>query len=75
MRLPNKITTYQESDIAKYSLVLGTLENGSMSVSELYSALRSHVSSISDYLNILDSLYTLGKIDLDTSGRMLRYVA
>lgn len=73
MKLPSKVTPYKESSIAKFPAVLSILEDADMSSSELFSRLKkSKVKDIEEYVEILDALYALGKIEI--RGELLHYV-
>lgn len=72
MKFPSKVTPYKESIIAKFPLVLNKLENKDLSPSELYRSLKKRVTDIREFMDILDCLYALGKIEL--KGDMIHYV-
>lgn len=75
MKLPNKVITYKESIIAKFPAVLNVLRAQELSPSELYKKVKSKVDDIGEFMEILDCLYALGKIELDERKGVLRYVA
>ena len=75
MRLPNKINSFNESIISKFTLVLGALEHGDMMVSELYNVTRNATDDVGDFLEVLDCLYALGRIEYNTETRLLHYVS
>ncbi len=64
MKFPNKVTSYKESVLAKFPIVLTTLKNEDLTPQELYKKVKSKVSNIQEYIEILDCLYILGKIEL-----------
>lgn len=72
MKFPSKVTSYKESTIAVFPVVLTQLEKKDMTPSELYKKVKSKVSGIQEFMEILDSLYALNKITLD--GEVLHYV-
>lgn len=73
MRFPSKATPYKESSISKFPAVLKLLEKSDMSPSEMYSKLsKSKVRDISEFVDILDCLYAMGKIEV--RGELLHYV-
>jgi len=74
MRLPSKITSYYESDLAKFPIILAELERREWSVSELFDTVKTKLNGVSEYLEILDSLYALGKVELDETKAVLFYV-
>lgn len=73
MKLPSKVTPYNESTISKFPVVLSLLEKGDMAPQELYAKVkRSKVENISEFVEILDCLYTMHKIEF--RGEVLHYV-
>ena len=74
MRLPNKLYSYEESTLSKFPIVLRALRDSDSGVTELYERIKKSVPDVSEYMEILDSLYALGKIDSDDKEAVLRYV-
>ena len=74
MLLPNKLFSFDESALSKFPLVLSILRKSPMSVSRLYLEIENRVSGGSEYIEILDCLYALGKISYDDEKGVLRYV-
>ncbi len=72
MKFPSKVTPYRESIIAKFPVVLCKLEKKDMSPSELYKSVRGRVANIREFMDILDCLYALKKIELN--GEVIHYV-
>lgn len=72
MKFPSKVTSYKESTIAVFPVVLSQLEKKDMTPSELYKKVKNKVSGIQEFMQILDSLYALNKIELDRE--VLHYV-
>ena len=73
MRLPSKVTSYKESILAKFPVVLTALCEGDMTPPELYKKMRRKVVSAEELVEILDCLYALGKVEL-LYGEVLHYV-
>jgi hypothetical protein len=73
MNLPNKVTPYADSVIAKFPIILTALEKQCLSPKELLDETRRHFASIGEYISALDCLYALGKIQLDEEKEVLRY--
>jgi len=73
VRLPSKIFSVEESIISKFSIVLTALEKNSLSASELYAAVKNKTENLGEFLEILDCLYALGKIQYDQESRTLKY--
>ena len=74
MKLPNKVITYKESTISKFPAVLSCLKEQDMSPALLYKKVKSEVEDIGEYIDILDCLYALGKIELIEHLGVLHYV-
>lgn len=75
MKFPSKVTPYQASILAKFPVVLSFLETEDMKPDALYKKVKSRVSDIGEFLEILDCLYALGKIELYEGGGTLHYVS
>ena len=74
MKLPNKVTAYHESVLSKFGPTLSLLAQGEISPCELYKTTRELYSSVAQFVDTLDALYTLGKIDYDADKGVIRYV-
>ena len=74
MKLPNKVITYTESTISQFPSVLSCLKEQDMSPASLYKKVKSKVEDIGEYIDILDCLYALGKIELIEHLGVLHYV-
>lgn len=72
MKFPSKVTSYKESSLALFPVILKYLEKKDMTLSELYKKTRGKMSGIQEFLEILDCLYALNKIELE--GGVLHYV-
>ena len=72
MKFPSKVTPYKESIIAKFPMVLEKVEKKDMSPQELYKSMKNKVTDIREFMDIMDCLYTLKKIELD--GEVVHYV-
>ena len=72
MKFPSKVTPYKESVIAKFPMILEKLEKKDMSPQELYKSMKNKVTDISEFMDIMDCLYALKKVDLD--GEVVHYV-
>ena len=74
MKLPNKIIPYNKSIISKFPVILNNLENKNMSVLELYRKVKPVTDDITEFLEVLDCLYGLGKIEYKEDLGVLHYV-
>lgn len=75
MRLPNKVVTYRESLLAKFPIILAIVREQEITVDLLYKKVKSKVEDIGEFMEIMDCLYALGKIELDVKRGIIRYVA
>lgn len=71
MRLPNKITPYNESVFPSIIKVLSALGDESLMPLDLYRKCKCDISS---YSEALECLFALGKVDFDDEGRRLHRV-
>jgi hypothetical protein len=74
MQLPNKLFTYSESILSKLPIILKALEKEPLSVSSLYIKLQNQIPSINEYIEILDALYSLNRVEYCDEQEVLRYV-
>jgi hypothetical protein len=77
MRLPSKVTNYRSSLLALFPYILTELSLNDLDVLELYHAVkkgRYSNLSIGVYLQALDCLFALGKINFIGDGEVLQYV-
>lgn len=75
MLLPNKLCTYQESSLPYFIAILGELKNASMMPSELYERVlkKNKKNDLLEFVEILDSLFALGKVEIDLMTGALKY--
>ncbi|WP_138187001.1 ABC-three component system middle component 7 [Paenibacillus alvei] len=75
MKFPNKLYTYNESIISKFPIILNAIENDrDFSISDLYSSVISKFRNTSEFLDALDCLYALGKIEYSFDSRRVKNV-
>jgi len=73
MIVPSKVTPLDESIIGKMPhLIVEGVEY--ISISDLLSLRLKKFNDISEFILALDALYSLGRVDLDENGGLLRYV-
>ncbi len=70
MRFPSKLFQYKETVIYDCSVIMETLECET-SVLDLYKACRNKCNSVQGFLDALDVLYALRKIDYDKNARRI----
>lgn len=73
MQLPNKVTSYKFSILSRFPIVLSILEEESLSPERLYSKVKNKIDII-EFLEVLDCLFVLGRIDFDNDLMELSYV-
>ncbi len=65
MLLPNKVIRYEESVISKFPIILQILtEHNSLSPKTLFESCNEKFSGINIYLQTLDCLFAMNKIEL-----------
>ena len=74
MKLPSKITSYNESVLSRIPIILNILQNADIGVYSLYSATEQYFYGIEEYLDTLDCLFALQKIKYDANREVLCYV-
>lgn len=74
MRLPNKVTTYTNSIIALFPIILEALEESDITPKELFERVSLGKGNMGDLLSALDCLFALGEIEIIEEGRVLHYV-
>lgn len=74
MRLPNKVTPYSKSVIAKFPEILTILREQDLTPNELLESIAGDRENMSEILDALDCLFALRKIELVQEGSRLHYV-
>ena len=74
MRLPNKVITYNESVLPTLPLALLALREKDLTPKELYERLKGSVNDIGEFVEVIDCLYALGRVELDSDRGVLCYV-
>lgn len=64
MKFLSKFISYKESSISKFPIILEHLEVCDLSVKELYKKVKSSLDNYQEYIEILDCLFMLGKIEI-----------
>jgi len=63
MKLPNKVTPYKKSVLAKFPLILLALQKENMTPVDLYRKIKRNVENVAEFTDILSALYALNKIN------------
>ncbi|MBQ3869067.1 MAG: hypothetical protein II777_00830 [Clostridia bacterium] len=71
MRFPSKTTPYDRSIIPYFPRIADALSSGDAEPMAVYVKIELKDKTINDYLDALDCLFALGKIEL-TEGGLLR---
>lgn len=74
MKLPNKTIAYKESTLIRLPVILKKVSKKELGVYDLYTEVASSFPEITDFIDTLDCLFALGKIEL-CEGGIIRYVA
>lgn len=69
MKLPGKSISYSNSVFALFPDILKSLQEKDMQVNELYKAVEKN-NDFENFVNALDCLYALGRIDINTEGKL-----
>jgi len=70
MRFPNKLFQYKETVIYDCSVIMEVLDDET-SVLNLYKACRNKCNNVQGFLDALDVLYAINKIDYDKNTRRI----
>lgn len=75
MKLPNKLYSYSESVISNFPVVLSVLrKENSLTILQLYDKVNRIIGNAVEFIETLDCLYVLGKIEYNYESRRIYYV-
>ncbi|MBP5789523.1 MAG: hypothetical protein J6W29_04740 [Neisseriaceae bacterium] len=74
MRLPSKVTSYNESVLSKFPIILKILSEYDKTPLDLYSETKEYFNDIPEYMDTLDCLFALGEIVFNEKQTELHYV-
>lgn len=74
MRLPSRVTPYKSSTLAKFPVVLSALKEWDMTPHALYQKTKSKSFGVADFIEVLDCLYMLGRVEFIKGKGVLHYV-
>jgi len=74
MRLPSKVTSFEESTLSNFPILLNEIKKMEIAPMALYEKIKSEKCGVSDFLITLDCLYALNKIKLNEQTEVLSYV-
>ncbi|UTW01247.1 hypothetical protein KDW99_09010 [Marinomonas rhizomae] len=72
MFVPNKTISINDSCVYRASLLLSRLNDG-VSVEDIYEVEKKLFLDMSDFIDVLDLLFVLGKIVLDKDNGVIKY--
>lgn len=71
MRFPSKVTSFKESILSKFPIILKPLSKRDYSISALYKEVEKKITA-HDFIDVLDCLFILNKIEL--RNEVIHYV-
>ncbi len=75
MKLPNKLFDYNESIISKFPIVLNVLqEEENLTIYELYIHVIHKFNDITEFIETVECLFILGKIEYNYQARRVHNV-
>lgn len=74
MKLPNKLFTTYESCIGAFPIILKIVKEKPISIFMLYEKVKDTFYSITDFIDALDVLFYLEKIEFNKDKKELTYV-
>ena len=74
MKLPNKVTSYQESVLSKLTILLDILSVRDSSLIELYFNTKQYFSDTTEFIDTVDCLFALNKLEYNEDWEVLHYV-
>ena len=74
MRLPSKVTPFRRSILFKFPAVIKVLKQGDICPGDLFQRVKRNGIDMADFIEILDGLYLLGRIDFLSGKGVLHYV-
>lgn len=74
MQLPNKLYSYSDSILSKFPIVLKTLQKGDIQVLSLFTSNQEKFESVNDFIETLDALYALQKIEYNDEKGVIHLV-
>lgn len=74
MILPSKLFSYNQSVLPKMVVLIKEIQKQDRGVLELFQQVQDKFDGVDEFVETLDGLYALGKIELDTNRRTLKYV-
>lgn len=70
MQLPNKLYSYQKSTLSYLPRVLHEIKMGNSNVKDIFHTISEELEDPTDFLSIMDCLYTLNAIEMTNEGEV-----
>lgn len=70
MQLPNKLYSYQKNTLAYLPRVLHEIKMGNSNVKDIFHTISEELEDPTDFLSIMDCLYTLNAIEMTNEGEV-----
>lgn len=74
MQLPSKIISFNESILSKYVPILNEIQNSDISIIALFHKTNFCYNNFEEYIDALDCLFAMKKIEYITEKGVLHYV-
>ena len=74
MKMPSKVNSFSESVIALFTPILERLQEQPMTPHDLFNSIKATAKEMGRFLDALDCLYAVGKIEIPEGTEELRYV-
>lgn len=73
MRFPNKVTSYKESILYEFCPILEIISKNDMSIYDVYCETKNNYETLGEFIDVLDCLFALGKIEWVDDKEVLHY--
>lgn len=74
MRYPSKITSYRESVLHKMIIILDVISKSDRNIFSLYEETHKYFINVEEFIDVIDCLYALNKIEINKQKEVIRYV-
>lgn len=74
MKLPNKVISYEDSVLSKLPVILDVVSDKDLSLLELFDNTKQHFFDTSEFIDAIDCLFALNKLEYKEEREVLHYV-
>lgn len=74
MKFPNKVISYEESILSKLTVILNVLSRKDESLIELYYDTQKYFIDMPEFIDTIECLFVLNKVDYNEDLEVLHYV-